>query len=104
VLQWCQSGMQVVRYVQRPWGIHIDRGESRIERGVVRKQMDVPLQAPIYNRGFHDSPTWPQLKPQLCLNIDLKSLSLNFPNRKFGHLKLSSKLRQGKVGVCKSCS
>jgi hypothetical protein len=42
--QWCQSGMEVVGYVQRPWGIHINRGESRIERGVVRKQMDVPLQ------------------------------------------------------------
>jgi hypothetical protein len=26
-----------VRYIQRPWGVHIDRGRSRIKRGAVRK-------------------------------------------------------------------
>jgi hypothetical protein len=39
-----QCGTEVVRYIQRPWEIHIDRGRGRIERGMVRKQTDVPLQ------------------------------------------------------------
>jgi hypothetical protein len=36
--------MDVVGYIQRLWGIHIDRGRSSIEQGKVRKQTDVPLQ------------------------------------------------------------
>jgi hypothetical protein len=33
----------MVGYIQRLWGVHIDRGRSRIERGV-RRCTDVPLQ------------------------------------------------------------
>jgi hypothetical protein len=38
----CSS--RVVRYVQGPWGIHIDKDMSSMQQGEVRKWMDVPLQ------------------------------------------------------------
>jgi hypothetical protein len=39
-----QYDTEGVRYIPRLWGVYINKGRSRIEKGVVRKWTDVPLQ------------------------------------------------------------